>query len=202
MACRVKERPRLRSSRGSQEVPEKPRHAPCCMKEEGGISGSTGTEKRGEISPLQRETGVENTLANGQDYRSRRGRGGGKILGDSRKGKERGRTGRKEELLKKSPGEKQGKQGRTAGVAAPRAPKRALSTSLSLSLPQCQYQASQACMPSYASTGTGGHDGRPPAGSGGRMLHSLRAASPPLFLPTCHPLQWAEPGTLLGHIAT
>lgn len=95
MACRVKERPRLRSSRGSQEVPEKPRHAPCCMKEEGGISGSTGTEKRGEISPLQRETGVENTLANGQDYRSRRGRGGRYWETPGRGRREEGQGGRR-----------------------------------------------------------------------------------------------------------
>lgn len=78
----------------------------------------------------------------------------------------------------------EGEGGRTAGVAAPRAPRRALSTSLSLSLPQCQCPASRACTPSYAATGVGGHDGRPPAGSGPRC--STRPRQPADF-PSCQP---------------
>lgn len=200
MSCRVRERTRLRSSWGSQEDPEKPGHVSYCRKEKGGITGSRETEEEGETSPLPRERKEENTLESGQDYRSGRGRER-EILGNSRKGKERGRTGRKEEVLEESPGEKGGSTGGTAGVAAPRAPRRALSTSLSLSLPQCQCPASRACMSPYASTGTGGMmAGHQPAQA--QMLHPPRAADPPLFLPTCHPLQWAKPGTLLSHTAT
>lgn len=93
------------------------------MKEKGGISRSRETEERGEISPLQREREEENTLANGQDYRSGRSRDG-EILGDSRKGKERGRTGRKEELLKKSPGEKGRKAGEDGWSGSSQSPKK------------------------------------------------------------------------------
>lgn len=106
------------------------------------------------------------------------------ILEDSRKGKGRGRTGRKEELLKENPREKEESGEGRLGVAAPRAPRRAFSTSLSLSFPQCQCPASRACTPSYAATGAGGHDGRPPAGSGPRCSTH---PGQPADLPPCQP---------------
>lgn len=84
-------------------------------------------------------------------------------------------------------------------MAAPRAPGKALSLPLSLSLPQCQGPASWACLASYAPTGTGRHmAGHQPA----RPACSTHPGQPAHFLlPTCRPLPGAEPGTLLGHAA-
>lgn len=106
------------------------------------------------------------------------------MLGDSTKGKEKGRTRGRRNCWRKALGRRGGEQGRTAGVVAPRAPRRALSTSLSLSLPQCQCPASRACMPSYAPTGTGRHNGRPPASSGPRCsIYPGQLAHLSSFLP-------------------
>lgn len=181
---RVRGKPRLRSSRGSQEDPEKWGHVSCRRKEKGGTSGSRETEEGG-ISPLCRGRGRKKTpwkmIKMTEVEEAERGRCWKKYPGKGRR--EEGQEGRRN-CWRKALGRRGGEQGRTAGVEAPRAPRRALSTSLSLSLPQCQCPASQACTPSYAPTGTGRHDGRPPANSGLRC--STHPGKPALLSP-CQP---------------
>lgn len=57
-----------------------------------------------ELSPLQRERKEESTLENGGDGKWKRQGETGRL----QEGKERGRAGRKEELLEESPGEPRG----------------------------------------------------------------------------------------------
>lgn len=78
---------------------------------------------RGEDFPLCKQTGRDTPKRVKKEEREEVGLG---ELGDSRKGKERGRTG-KEELLKENPWEKgETDGGEQLGVAAPRVPRRAL----------------------------------------------------------------------------
>lgn len=121
------------------------------------------------------------------------------ILGDSKREKETGRTGRKEESLEETPG-RSGEWERMTWSSSSQSPKKGYFYIVVLEPLQCQYPASRACVPSsYTATGVGRHDDHPPASSCPRC--STFWGKPAEF-PPCQPVtpsSGLSQGTLLGH---
>lgn len=190
-AVQGKGRPRPRSW-GSQEDAEK--------------WGACHAVERRDLRK-QRDKGAALPSAEGEEGRKHPGRWSRcrkqkrqRVGGDSKKGKERGRAGRKEELLEESPGEPGRRAGEDGWSGSSQGPRKGFLSVIVLEPPPMS-GPSQLGLPVLLRTHRYRQAyGRPPA-SLGPHAPLTQGSQPASFLPTCHPLPGAEPGNLLGPTA-